>query len=63
MAQAPQSKHSGSPAPVRPVKLEKPEIDIERRPDGTMLTRLYTMELEGSAKPAMVAEMLSLIVG
>jgi feruloyl-CoA synthase len=35
MAQAPQISH----AETRPVKLEKPEIDIERRPDGTMLIR------------------------
>jgi feruloyl-CoA synthase len=39
MAQAPQSSRTDAPAPVRPVKLEKPEIDIERRPDGTMLIR------------------------
>ena len=31
-------------------------------PAGTMLKRLYTMEREGATKPAMVAEMLSLIV-
>ncbi|MFM0347825.1 MaoC family dehydratase [Paraburkholderia sp. RL17-347-BIC-D] len=29
--------------------------------NGLMLTRLYTMELEGSQKPAMIAEMLTLI--
>lgn len=39
MAQAPQTTHTGGPAPIRPVKLETPEIDIERRPDGTMLIR------------------------
>ncbi|HWV53706.1 feruloyl-CoA synthase [Pseudorhodoplanes sp.] len=39
MAQAPQIKHSDMSAPTRPVKLEKPEIDIERRPDGTLLIR------------------------
>ncbi|MGD9920842.1 MAG: feruloyl-CoA synthase [Pseudorhodoplanes sp.] len=39
MAQAPQTSRADGPAPVRPVKLEKPEIDIERRPDGTMLIR------------------------
>lgn len=39
MAQAPQISRADTPAPVRPVKLEKPEIDIDRRPDGTMLIR------------------------
>src|SRR5262245_24163634 len=39
MAQAPQTLRPDAPAPVRPVKLEKPEIDIERRPDGSMLIR------------------------
>jgi feruloyl-CoA synthase len=39
MAQAPQTTRTDTPAPIRPVKLEKPEIDIERRPDGTMLIR------------------------
>jgi len=39
MAQASQAQHSAAPAPVRPVKLEKPDIDIERRPDGTLLIR------------------------
>jgi acyl dehydratase len=29
--------------------------------NGLMLTRLYTMELEGSQKPALIAEMLTLI--
>ena len=39
MAQAPQISRTDASAPIRPVKLEKPEIDIERRPDGTMLIR------------------------
>ena len=39
MAQAPQTSLTDTAAPIRPVKLEKPEIDIERRPDGTMLIR------------------------
>ncbi|MET0869065.1 MAG: AMP-binding protein, partial [Pseudorhodoplanes sp.] len=39
MAQAPQTDRETSPAPFRAVKLEKPEIDIERRADGTMLIR------------------------
>ena len=34
-----QANPTASPAPFRAVKLEKPEIDIERRPDGTMLIR------------------------
>lgn len=38
MAQAPHMR-SDTPAPIRPVKLEKPEIDIERRSDGSMLIR------------------------
>lgn len=38
-------------------------LSAERVEGGTMLVRRYTMELEGVAKPAMVAEMLSLIVG
>jgi feruloyl-CoA synthase len=39
MAQASQTDRGASPAPFRAVKLEKPEIDIERRADGTMLIR------------------------
>jgi feruloyl-CoA synthase len=39
MAQAPLTSRADTTAPIRPVKLEKPEIDIERRPDGTMLIR------------------------
>jgi feruloyl-CoA synthase len=39
MAQASQTNRGTSPAPFRAVKLEKPEIDIERRADGTMLIR------------------------
>lgn len=32
----------------------------ERADRGTMIVRAYTMELEGAAKPAAVAEMLTL---
>jgi feruloyl-CoA synthase len=39
MAPAPQFSLKDTPAPVRPVRLEKPEIDIERRPDGTILVQ------------------------
>ncbi len=39
MAQAPQSNRPVSPAPFRAVTLEKPDIDIERRADGTILIR------------------------
>src|SRR5690349_8274975 len=38
MAQAPQMR-SDMQAPTRPVRLEKPDLDIERRPDGTILLR------------------------
>ena len=53
------------PAPVPAdsrVRLRMKVISAEPRAIGTMLCRGYTMELEGSAKPAMTAEMLSLIV-
>jgi feruloyl-CoA synthase len=39
MAQAPQIARTNAATPVRPVKLEKPDIDIERRSDGTLLIR------------------------
>lgn len=45
------------------LRLHMKVISAERVEGGTMLLRRYTMELEGAAKPAMVAEMLSLIVG
>jgi acyl dehydratase len=54
-----------SPAPVPPdsrVRLHMKVISARPQAIGTMLCRGYTMELEGSDKPAMVAEMLSLIV-
>ncbi len=38
-------------------------ISAERRPLGTMLKVRATMEIEGEAKPAMVAEVLLLAVG
>lgn len=53
------------PAPVPAdarVRLRMKVISAEPQAAGTMLCRGYTMELEGSAKPAMIAEMLSLIV-
>lgn len=53
------------PAPVQAgarVRLRMKVVSADKSPAGTMLERLYTMELENSAKPAMVAEMLSLIV-
>lgn len=53
------------PAPVPAgsrVRLRMKVQSAEPQVAGTMLCRGYTMELEGSAKPAMVAEMLSLIL-
>lgn len=53
------------PAPVPAdsrVRLRMKVVSAEPQAAGTMLCRGYTMELEGSDKPAMVAEMLSLIV-
>lgn len=53
------------PAPVQAgarVRLHMQVAGAERVAKGTLLRRRYTMELEGAAKPAMVAEMLSLIV-
>jgi acyl dehydratase len=53
------------PAPVPAdsrVRLRMKVISAEAQPMGMMLCRGYSMELEGSAKPAMVAEMLTLIV-
>jgi acyl dehydratase len=53
------------PAPVPAdsrVRLRMKVISAEPQAAGTMLCRGYTMELEDSAKPAMIAEMLSLIV-
>lgn len=53
------------PAPVPAdsrVRLRMKVISAEPHAADTMLCRGYTMELEGSAKPAMIAEMLSLIV-
>jgi acyl dehydratase len=44
------------------VRLHMHVLSAEPAPGGTMLKRRYTMEREGSTKPAMVAEMLSLIV-
>lgn len=53
------------PAPVPAgsrVRLRMTVLSAEAQAIGTMLCRGYTMELEGSAKPAMIAEMLTLIV-
>lgn len=53
------------PAPVPAdsrVRLRMTVLSAEVQASGTMLCRGYTMELEGSAKPAMIAEMLTLIV-
>jgi hypothetical protein len=37
-------------------------LAAERTENGTMLKRRYTMELEGAEKPAMVADMLTLVI-
>jgi len=53
------------PAPVPAgsrVRLRMKVLSAEAQDAGTMLCRSYTMELEGSAKPAMIAEMLTLII-
>ncbi len=39
MAHAPKPRHDGHSAPVRPVRLEAPDIELERRPDGCILIR------------------------
>ncbi len=44
------------------VRLHMQVLSADPVPAGTMLKRRYTMEREGATKPAMVAEMLSLIV-
>ena len=44
------------------VRLRMWVLAADPAPGGTMLKRRYTMELEGADKPAMVADMLSLIV-
>ena len=52
------------PMPVSADSRLRLKMDVagaQRVKDGTMLTRLYTMELEGAGKPAMVAEMMTLI--
>ncbi|GAP38138.1 hypothetical protein ABXN37_23720 [Piscinibacter sakaiensis] len=53
------------PAPVPAgsrVRLRMTVASAEAQAAGTLLCRGYTMELEGSQKPAMVAEMMTLIV-
>ena len=44
------------------VRLHMHVLSADPAPGGTMLKRRYTMEREGADKPAMVADMLSLIV-
>ncbi|MDR7097457.1 MaoC family dehydratase [Hydrogenophaga laconesensis] len=44
------------------IRLRMKIVSAEPADKGTLLVRRYTMELEGSTKPAMVADMLSLIV-
>src|SRR5262245_19739058 len=39
MSTAPAKSRSGEPAPLRPVRLGPASVEIERRPDGTMLLR------------------------
>lgn len=52
------------PVPVDSrVRLHMKVLSVERRPTGLMIRRQFTMELEGAQRPAMVAEMLSLVVG
>ncbi len=54
------------PAPVPAdsrVRLHMSVVSAEPRAAGTTLCRGYTMELEGSAKPAKIAEMLTLVIG
>jgi acyl dehydratase len=34
--------------------------DVEARPDGALMTRRCTLEVEGRSKPAMIAEVLTL---
>jgi acyl dehydratase len=43
------------------LRLQMTVVGARSVTSGLMLTRLYTMELEGSQKPAMIAEMLTLI--
>ncbi|NUZ06087.1 MaoC family dehydratase [Piscinibacter koreensis] len=53
------------PTPVQVgarVRLHMHLAAAEPAPKGTLLRRRYTMELEGAAKPAMVADMLTLVV-
>ena len=53
------------PAPVQVgarVRLRMHVLSAEKDARGTMLKRQYTMEIDGHPKPAMIAEMLSLIV-
>lgn len=52
------------PVPVDSrVRLRMKILSAEHRPSGVMLRREFAMELEGATRPAMVAEMLTLVVG
>ena len=52
------------PVPVGSrVRLHMKVQSAEQRPSGIMIQREFTMELEGATRPAMVAEMLALVVG
>jgi feruloyl-CoA synthase len=39
MSTAPAKSRSGEPAPLRPVRLGPPSVEVERKPDGTILLR------------------------
>jgi len=52
-----------SPVPVGGrLRMRMAVLSAERTGNGTMLKRRYTIELEGAAKPAMVADMLTLVI-
>jgi acyl dehydratase len=52
-----------SPVPVGGrLRMRMTVLAAERTENGTMLKRRYTMELEGAEKPAMVADMLTLVI-
>ena len=52
-----------SPVPVGGrLRMRMTVLSAERTGEGTMLKRRYTIELEGAKKPAMVADMLTLVI-
>jgi acyl dehydratase len=52
-----------SPVPVGGrLRMRMAVLSAERTGNGTLLKRRYTIELEGAAKPAMVADMLTLVI-